>query len=90
MPLIEQEEEWRNKDLVVDVRETWKNWAWRQMNFEDPPMIPREELPEQHQPHRSFYGKIACFMNGVDPYPPKPRQDLANPLDVTSSNVSAN
>jgi len=24
-----QREEWLNKDLVVDIRETWKTWAWR-------------------------------------------------------------
>jgi len=59
------------QDLVVDVRETWKRWAWRQMNFEDPPMRPRDEIPEEEQPHKSFYGKISCFMNGVDPYPPR-------------------
>lgn len=41
------------------------------MNFEDPPMIPREDLPDQFKPHRSFYGKVSCFMNGVDPYPQK-------------------
>ena len=56
--------------MVVDPRETWKKWAWRQMNFEEPPLIPREELPEELQPHRTFYGKVACFMNGIDPYPP--------------------
>ena len=58
----------------MDTRETWKKWAWRQLNFEDPPMIPREELPEDYQPHKSFYGKVACFMNGVDPYPNKKDQ----------------
>ena len=45
-PSIEAEEEWLAKDLVVDTRETWKRWSWRQLNFEDPPMIPREDLPE--------------------------------------------
>lgn len=39
-------EEWLAKDLVVDRREGWRAWAWRQMNFEDPPLVPREELPE--------------------------------------------
>jgi len=24
-----EREEWLNKDLVVDTRETWKKWAWR-------------------------------------------------------------
>ena len=43
-------EEWLAKDLVVDRREGWRSWAWRQMNFEDPPLVPREELPENLQP----------------------------------------
>ena len=76
-----EQEEWQAKDLVVDTRETWKQWARRQLNFEDPPLIPREELPEQKQPHRTFYGKVSCFMNGLDPYPPKPRGEVNNPID---------
>mmetsp|Transcript_8461 Transcript_8461/g.6307 ORF Transcript_8461/g.6307 Transcript_8461/m.6307 type:complete len:81 (-) Transcript_8461:282-524(-) len=40
--------EFYEKDLVVDVRESWKQWAWRQMNFEDPPLIARDELPEEY------------------------------------------
>lgn len=27
--LIGKRDEWLNKDLVVDVRESWKKWAWR-------------------------------------------------------------
>lgn len=27
-------------------------------------------MPEEYQPHRSFYGKMACFVNGIDPNPP--------------------
>ena len=33
-------------------------------------MVPRDELPEQYQPHRSFYGKLTCYLNGINPYPP--------------------
>lgn len=56
---------------MVDTRETWRQFFSRQLNFEDPPLVPREELPEDKQPHRSFYGKLACFLNNIDPYPPK-------------------
>ena len=42
--------EWFSKDLVVDRQETWRNWVWRQFNFEDAPLIPREELPLWLQP----------------------------------------
>lgn len=67
---IEEREEWLSKDLVVDTRETWKKWFVRQLNFDDPPLIPREDLPDEFQPHRSFYGKLSCFVNGIDPNPP--------------------
>jgi len=66
-----QEDEWKSKDLVVDTRETWKQFFNRQLNFEDPQLVPREELPEQFQPHRSFYGKMTNYLNGRDPYPPE-------------------
>jgi len=39
-------EEWYKKDLVVDTRESWGEMMSRIKNFEDPPLIPREELPE--------------------------------------------
>ena len=42
-----QEEEWKNSDLVVDTRETWKKFINRQINFEDPPLCPRAELPDE-------------------------------------------
>ncbi len=71
-----EREEWLSKDLVVDTRETWKNWFVRQLNFEDPPLIPREDLPEDFQPHRSFYGKLSCMVNGIDPNPPAPDNNL--------------
>lgn len=33
------------KDPVVDPRETWKEWTKRQLEFKDPPLVEREELP---------------------------------------------
>jgi hypothetical protein len=67
---IEKErQEWLSKDLVVDTRETWKQWIKRTKDFKEPPLIPREDLPAEFQPHRSFYGKLSCYMNGIDPFP---------------------
>lgn len=40
-----EREEWLSQDLVVDRRESWRNWTWRQFNFEDAPLVPRDELP---------------------------------------------
>lgn len=65
-----EEEEWANKDLVVDPRETWTKWFNRNLEFEEPPMVPRDELPEDHQPHNSVYGRMNSYINGVNPYPP--------------------
>jgi hypothetical protein len=36
------------------------------MNFELPPLIPREQLPENLQPHYSIQGKIINYINGID------------------------
>ena len=38
--------EWLSKDLVVDRRERYGPWIWRQLNFEEAPLVPREELPD--------------------------------------------
>lgn len=43
---------------------------WRQMNFEEAPLIPREELPLNLQPQSSITGKVLNYMNGVDPRVP--------------------
>jgi len=43
-------QEWLAKDLVVDTRETWKQWFKRQRDFGEVPLIPREELPIEYQP----------------------------------------
>jgi len=79
------EQEWQSRDLVVDIRETWGQFFHRQLNFEDPKLVPREELPEQFQPHRSFYGKLANYVNGKDPYPPEKEEELSNPLEQQNS-----
>lgn len=70
---------WLKRDLVVDTRETWMEFWARTRDFGEAKLVPREELPDEMQPHKSIYGKVACLMNGIDPYPPKPK-DTA--LDV--------
>ena len=50
-------EEFEKKDLVVDIRESWSEFFARIRDFKDPKLIPRDELPEEFQPHRSFFGK---------------------------------
>jgi len=42
----------------------------RVFNFRPPPLVERTQLPPEKQPHRTLYGKLACYMRGIDPYPP--------------------
>ena len=64
-------------DLVVDTRETWKQFAKRVWNFEPAPLVERSDLPEEKQPHRSIYGKFSCYINGINPYPaPRPPMEI--------------
>ena len=66
--------------MVVDTSESWKDWMKRNMEFKDAPLIPREELPEEFHPHRSFYGKIANTLNGIDPTPPEKKHSVAQEM----------
>lgn len=77
---------WLKKDLVVDTRETWMEFFWRTRDFGEAKLVPREELTEEQQPHRSIYGKVACLINGIDPYPPKisaPAVDLEREVEMS-------
>jgi hypothetical protein len=33
-------------DPVIDPRESWKDWFWRNVEFQNPPLVERESLPE--------------------------------------------
>jgi len=65
--------EWLAKDLVVDMRESYRDWAWRQLNFVEAPLVPREELPLHMQPQNSIRAKIVNYVNGIDPRLPSQR-----------------
>ena len=77
--------EWVQKDLVVDTRESWREWFSRQSRFEDAPLVPREELPAEYQPNASFYGKMVNIMYGIDPTPPEQKKDRQKSVKVTKS-----
>ena len=70
-----EREEWLAQDLVVDRRERWRDWVWRQFNFEEAPLVPRDQLPEYLQPQNSIRGKVINYINVVDPrvVPSKPK-----------------
>ncbi|KRX05938.1 Ankyrin repeat-containing domain [Pseudocohnilembus persalinus] len=57
------------KDPVQDPREPWKKWFSRVLEFGEPPMVERDELPENLQPQNRLMGKINCYLNGESPYP---------------------
>ena len=79
---------WLKKDLVVDTRETWMEFFWRTRDFGEAKLVPREELTEEQQPHRSIYGKVACLINGIDPYPPKisaPAVDIEREVEMSEN-----
>ena len=66
----QQRREWLAQDLVVDRRESYRSWVWRQLNFEEAPLCPREELPLYLQPQSSIRGKLINYINGIDPRKP--------------------
>lgn len=39
------------------------------MDFEEPPLVERQELPKEMQPQNRFLGKMRSYVNGMSPYP---------------------
>ncbi len=76
-------------DLVVDTRETWKQFFSRVWNFDHAPLVERTELPPDKQPHRSVYGKLSCYINGISPYPPaRPPEEVKVQFTAVSEKVN--
>ena len=74
----------RFNDPVVDPRETWSNWALRNLEFKDPPMVERSELPEELQPQNRKFAKINHFLTKMTISPLTQRPHL-NPKSVTEA-----
>lgn len=51
------------EDPVVDPRESWKQWFLRNMEFKDPPLCERNDLPEELQPQNRKFGKVSHFFS---------------------------
>lgn len=49
-------------DPVRDPNETWGNWIHRVMEFEKPPLIERNSLPEALQPQNTITGKMKILL----------------------------
>lgn len=39
------------------------------MEFGEPPMVERDELPDGLQPQNRLMGKVNSYLNGQSPYP---------------------
>ena len=57
---------------------------WRQLNFEDAPLVPRDELPEHMQPQSSIRGKVINYINGIDPRKPAAAQQVGGQPNAMS------
>ena len=44
--------------MVIDPKESWSEWFKRNANFEEPPMIERDQLPDDKQPHKSVFSTL--------------------------------
>ncbi|CAD8170926.1 unnamed protein product [Paramecium octaurelia] len=52
-------------DPVIDPRETWGDFIYRQIEFKNPPLVERDELPIDLQPQNRMLGKIRQQINGL-------------------------
>ena len=79
--------------MVVDTRETWKEWFQRQRRFGDVPLVPIDDLDEQFKPHSSIYNKMINIANGIDPTPREEResrrQNTNNDGDIEHQYIQA-
>ncbi|CAG9316521.1 unnamed protein product [Blepharisma stoltei] len=49
-------------DPVSDPNETWKNWAKRIIDFEEPPLVERNSLPYELQPQNTKIGRLKILL----------------------------
>ena len=49
-------------DPVVDPRESWREWIFRNIELQDPPMVERNDLPEEMQPQNQRMAKLRHFI----------------------------
>lgn len=52
-------------DPVIDPREGWVKWIKRVADFQPPPLVERNELPEELQPQNRTLGKIHHFLDRI-------------------------
>jgi ankyrin repeat protein len=77
------------RDPVVDPRESWGQWMRRQLDFKDPPLVERDELPEELQPQNRRFGKLNTMVSNFAMSPMVPRKPSFRP-SKSSAVVSEN
>lgn len=76
-------------DPVIDPRETWKEWFKRNLEFKDPPLVEREELPQELQPQNRNMAQVRHFFNrltAVSPMAPRMSLKPQNKSEFQDSN----
>ena len=49
-------------DPVADPNETWQHWFSRVSEFQNPPQVERDSLPEDLQPQNRTVGKVKIML----------------------------
>ena len=63
-------------DPVVDPRESWREWMLRNLEFKDPPLVERNELPEELQPQNRRFAGLHHFITKMTISPLSQRPSL--------------
>ena len=56
-------------DPVRDPNESWGTWVNRVLEFEKPPLVERNSLPEALQPQNTMTGKLKILLKLENPLP---------------------
>jgi hypothetical protein len=78
-------------DPVVDPREPWKEWIFRNLDMVDPPMVERQDLPEDLQPQNRKFAKLRHFVTRmtISPLTQKP-SFMPRVIDEAQSEIKMN
>ena len=77
------------EDPVIDPRESWKDWAKRQLEFKDPPLVERKELPEELQPQNRTFGRLSYMLSRSAMTPLTQKPNFERPQRVMSEHGAA-
>lgn len=90
MPDFLKKEKKVYKDPVIDPRESWKEWTMRQIEFKDPPLVEREDLPQDLQPQNQKFGRLKHFFKNLTMSPMVTQKPKFHPETKSAVVPSAN